>query len=66
MKTKMSKTEFAKTVIICKSHKLKNGFISVTYAYVLGHNTVSTERKVEIEDMGGALTSLFYHLTNKN
>lgn len=64
MKTKMTKEEFAKTVVIYKSHKLKNGFISVTYAYVLGHNTVSDERKVEIEDMGGALTSLFYHLTN--
>ena len=66
MKTKMSKSEFAKTVVIYKSHKLKNNFISVTYAYVLGHNTVSTDRKVEIENMGGALTSLFYHETNQN
>ena len=64
MKTKMTKSEFAKTVVIYKSHKLKNGFISVAYAYILGHNTVSDERKVEIENMGGALTSLFYHLTN--
>lgn len=64
MKTKMSKSEFAKTVVIYKSHKLKNSFISVTYAYVLGHNTVSNEKVVEIENMGGALTSLFYNLTN--
>ena len=63
MKTKMTKEEFAKTVVIYKSHKLKNGFISVTYAYVLGNNTVSTQRTVEIENMGGALTSLFYNLT---
>lgn len=55
----MTKKEFAKTVTIYKSHKLKNGFISVTYAYILGDNTVSTQRTVEIKDRGGALTSLY-------
>ena len=60
MKQEMTKKEFSKTVKIYKSHKLKNGFISVTYAYILGHNTVSTEHTVAIEDKGGALTSLHY------
>lgn len=55
----MTKTEFGKTVKIYKSHKLANGFISVTYAYILGDNAVSTERTVEIEDKGGALASLY-------
>lgn len=55
----MTKSEFAKTVRIYKSHKLKNDFMSVTYAYVLGNNAVSTERTVEVENKGGALTSLF-------
>ena len=59
MTTQMTKSEFAKTVRIYKSHKLKNGFISITYAHVLGNNTVSTEHTQEVEDKGGALTSLF-------
>lgn len=59
MTNKMTKSEFAKTVRVYKSHKLANGFISITYAHVLAPHTVSTERKVEIEDMGGALTSLY-------
>lgn len=58
----MTKQEFSKTVRIYKSHKLRNGFISVTYADILGPNTISTENKVEIEDKGGALTSLYRHL----
>lgn len=57
----MTKAEFSKTVKIYKSHKLANGFISVTYANVLNEGTVSTERTVEIEDKGGALTSLYHH-----
>lgn len=60
MKTTMTKKEFAKTVEIYKSHKLRNGFISVTYAHLLGNNTVSTEITEEIENKGGALTSLYY------
>lgn len=58
----MTKKEFSKTVRIYKSHKLRNGFISVTYADILGPNTISTDKKVEIEDKGGALTSLFAHI----
>ena len=54
--------DFKKDVIIYKSHKLKNGFISITYAVKLGPNTVSTERTVEIENKGGALHSLYAYL----
>lgn len=59
MNTKMTKSEFSKTVKIYKSHKLKDGYISITYAHLLSPSTVSTERTVEIEDRGGALTSLY-------
>lgn len=62
MKQEMTKKEFAKTVKIYKSHKLKNGLISVTYAYRLGDDTVSTQHTVAIEDKGGALTSLYNHI----
>ena len=58
----MTKKEFSKTVKIYSSHKLRNGFISVTYANILGNNAISTQRTVEIEDRGGALTSLYAHL----
>jgi hypothetical protein len=57
----MTKQDFSKTVVIYKSHKLANRFISITYAYLLGNNSVSTENKIEIEDKGGALTSLYMH-----
>ena len=58
----MTKQEFSKTVKIYKSHKLTNGFISITYATLLGQNAISTEKTVNIEDKGGALTSLYsYH-----
>lgn len=63
MKTTITKTEFAKTVKIYKSHRLKNGFISITYAYVIGDNTVSEQHTEEIEDKGGALTSLWIEKT---
>ena len=53
--------EFSKTVKIYKSHKLKNGFISITYATILGCDTISTERTIEIENKGGALQSLYAH-----
>ena len=59
----MEKSEFAKGVKIYKSHLLKNGFISITYANVLSPSTVTTETTVEIEKNGGALNSLFAHLT---
>lgn len=64
-KRQITKSEFAKTILIYKSHKLKNNFISVTYAHVLWHNTVSTQITVEIENMGGALTSLYYDSVTK-
>ena len=48
----MTKQEFSKTVKIYK-------FISITYANILSPTTVSTEIKVELEDKGGALTSLY-------
>jgi len=55
----MNKKEFSKTVKIYKSHKLADGFISITYASVLGPNTVSIESTIKIEDKGGPLTSLY-------
>lgn len=51
--------DFKNTVKIYKSHKLKNDFVSITYAVKLGPNTVSTEQTVEIENKGGALHSLY-------
>jgi hypothetical protein len=60
----MTKQEFSKTVRIYKSHKLSNGFISITYASLLGlgQSAISTEKTINIEDKGGALTSLYsYH-----
>jgi len=58
----MKKSEFKTTVKIYKSHTLKNNFISITYAYILGNNTVSEESTIEIEKEGGALNSLYIHL----
>ena len=58
----MTKQQFSKTVKIYKSHKLANRFISITYANVLSDTTVSTEIKVEIEDKGGALSSLYNYI----
>jgi hypothetical protein len=55
----MTKQEFSKTVKIYKSHKLANGFISISYASILGPNTVSTESTISIEDKGGSFTSLY-------
>lgn len=56
--------EFKKYVKIYKSHKLKNGFISITYAITLGCDVVSTERTIEIENKGGALHSLYAYCTS--
>ena len=56
----MTKSEFSKTVIIYRSHKLQNGLISVDYAPCLNENTVGISRRVVIEDKGGALTSLHF------
>lgn len=58
----MTKREFKKTVEIYSSHSLKNGFISISYADILGVDTVSTQYTVEVEKIGGALNSLFIHL----
>ena len=58
----MTKEEFKKTVKIHKSHTLKNGFISITYAYVLGNNTVSAENKIVAYKNGGAFNSLYIYL----
>lgn len=61
----MNKREFSKNVRIYKSHKLKNGYISITFAWILQRNpvgivtTVSTQSTVELENQGGALTTLW-------
>lgn len=60
----MTLQQFKKEVVIYKSHNLKNGFISITYADILAPNTCSTERTIEIEKHGGALHSLYYHETD--
>ena len=57
----MTKKEFKKEVVIYKSHKLANGFISVTYALIIGNGMVSTEKTVKIKNKRGALASLFSH-----
>ena len=36
--------DFKNTVKIYKSHKLKNGFISITYAVKLGSNACTNEK----------------------
>ena len=55
----MTAREFCKeNVVIYKSHKLKNNFISVTFAHRYNANTVSTKKTVQIENIGGAAKSL--------
>lgn len=51
--------DFKNTVKIYKSHKLKNGFISITYGVKLGSNACTNEKTIEIENKGGALHSLY-------
>ena len=51
--------DFKKDVIIYKSHKLKNDFISITYAVKFNRNAFSDEKTIEIENKGGALHSLY-------
>jgi len=51
--------EFKKDFIIYKSHKLANGFISITSASILGDNTVSTPTTRQVENVGGAWKSLY-------
>lgn len=59
----MTKKEFSRTIQIYKSHKLKNGFISICYATILAPNTISTQKTIQVENFGGALTSLYkYHI----
>jgi len=58
----MKKSEFKTKVKIYKSHNLKNNFISITYAYILSENTVSTETTIKAYKNGGALNSLYIYL----
>ena len=57
----MTKQEFKSATKIYKSHTLASGMISVTYANVLGASSVSTEKTIVVEKMGGALESLYNH-----
>ena len=58
----MTKQEFSRKTKIYKSHKLVGGFLLITYATLLGEGSISTEKKVKVPKMGGALTSLYnYH-----
>lgn len=58
----MTKAEFSKTVKIYKSHNLANGFISITFARIIGPSTVSTETTRVLEKNGGALNTLYMWL----
>lgn len=60
----MTLREFSKMVKVLKAHRVKNNFISVTYADRLSINTLSAEKTVLIENRGGALRSL-YHAKSK-
>ena len=51
--------EFKKDVIIYKSHKLKNDFVSITYAVKFSRDTCTNEKTIEIENKGGVLHSLY-------
>ena len=57
----MTKKEFKKTVKIHKVQTLKNGFISITYSYVLGNDTVSTQTTIEAYKNGNDLNSLYIY-----
>jgi hypothetical protein len=54
--------DFKKRVKIYKTHKLKNDFISINYAYFLGNNCISAPSKVKIEKVGTPYNSLAYYL----
>lgn len=58
--------EFKTGVRVYKSHPIKNNLISITYATVLGANTVSTQKTIVIEKNGGALYSLFNHFSKSS
>lgn len=58
----MTKQEFSKTVKILKSRVSATGFINISYVHILSNNAVSTERKVCIEKVGGALNSLYTYV----
>ena len=58
-------SEFKKKVKIYRSHKLKNDFISIKYAYILGNNCVTGEHHVKIEKVGTPYQSLAYHFQLK-
>jgi hypothetical protein len=55
----ITKKQFSETVKIYKSHRLAYNLISVTYAYILGTGTISSQHTIIIENRGGALTSLY-------
>ena len=58
---KMTKEEFKKTVKIHKVQTLKNGFISITYSYVFGNDTVSKKTTIEAYKNGNDLNSLYIY-----
>jgi len=60
--TTMTKQEFSKTVKIYKSHNRANGFISITFARILGPGAMSTETTRVLEKNGGALNTLYMWL----
>ena len=57
----MTKHEFSKTVEIYRYHNLKNGFISITFAYVYNQSLKTTSKTIKIEKNGGALNSLYIY-----
>ena len=69
MKNTIEKTKFQlfkNTIILYKSHNLKNNFISITYAYKIDKDTVTTQNTVKTEKRGSAIKSFFLHLTENN
>ena len=63
---KMTKQEFSKTVKIYRSHNRANGFISITFARILGPGAVSTQTTTVLEKNGGALNTLYNWLVEPN
>jgi len=64
--TTMDKKTFKKGIKIYNYHPLKNGLISINFAYILDKNTRSASKKIVIEKNGGALNSLYIHKCEKN
>jgi len=53
---------FKNSYKILKSHKLKNGFISITYIYKYSKFTGSVEVTTHIENIGTPYNSLFLNI----